>query len=76
MTPAFSTNGIASERMDPLEAQSRATIAAALIIRGAVAVPSGGTRLLHADGLRLRALTDEVYRLLTAPPCMKSSDDH
>ena len=60
--------------MDPIEAQSRAMIASALIIRGAVAVPSGGAHLGHAEGVRLRELTDDVYRLLTAPPCVKSSD--
>ena len=54
--------------MDPIEAQSRAMIASALIMRGAVAVPCSGERLLHADGLRLRALTDDVYRLLTETP--------
>jgi hypothetical protein len=55
--------------MDPLEAQARATIAAALIIRGAVEVPlipSGGQRVPDAAGMRLRELTDYVYRLLTA----------
>ena len=60
--------------MDPAEAQSRAMIASALIIRGAVAVPSGGAHLLPADALRLRALTEDVYRLLTAASCVKSSD--
>ena len=54
--------------MDPLEAQTRAIIAAALIIRGAVEVPlvpTGGQRLPDAAGMRLRDLTDYVYRLLT-----------
>jgi hypothetical protein len=60
--------------MDPGEAHSRAIIAAALIMRGAVAVPCSGAHLGHADGQRLRELTDDVYRLLTTPPCVKSSD--
>jgi hypothetical protein len=54
--------------MDPLEAQSRSIIAAALIIRGAVEVPlipTGGHRLPDAAGMRLRDLTDYLYRLLT-----------
>jgi hypothetical protein len=54
--------------MDPLEAQARAIIAAALIIRGAVEVPlvpNGGQRLPDAAGMRLRDLTDYLYRLLT-----------
>jgi hypothetical protein len=67
MTPAPSANRTANDHMDPIEAQSRAMIASALIMRGAVAVPVGGAHLLHADGLRLRELTDDVYRLLTAP---------
>jgi len=59
--------------MDPLEAQTRAIIAAALIMRGAVEVPlipTGGQRLPDAAGMRLRDLTDYVYRLLTVgePP--------
>jgi hypothetical protein len=62
--------------MDPAEAQSRATIAAALIMRGAVAVPCGGTHLLHADGLRLRELTDDIYRLVTALSCVQSRRPH
>lgn len=59
--------------MDPSRAQARAVIAAALIVRGAVEVPSipgDGQRLPDAAGLRLRELTDYVYRLVTAdePP--------
>ena len=52
--------------MDPLEAQAKAIIAAALIVRGAVEVPtipSGGRT--DAAGVRLRDLADYVYRLLT-----------
>jgi hypothetical protein len=54
--------------MDPVEAQARAIIAAALIVRGAVevpAIPSGTQRLPDDAGVRLRELTDYVYRLLT-----------
>ena len=54
--------------MDGAEAQARATIAAALIVRGAVEVPSIPTRderVPDGAGLRLRELTDYVYRLIT-----------
>lgn len=54
--------------MDPLEAQARAIIAAALISRGAVevpAIPTGHQRAPDAAGMRLRELTDYVYRILT-----------
>ncbi len=54
--------------MDPSEAHPRAIFAAALIVRGAVevpAIPSGGQRLPDDAGLRLRELTDYVYRLVT-----------
>ena len=54
--------------MDPGEAQARVIIAAALIVRGAVevpAMPSGSERVPDAAGVRLRELTDYVYRLLT-----------
>lgn len=54
--------------MDPFEIQARATIAAALIGTGAVevpSIPSGGQRVPDAAGMRLRELTDYVYRLLT-----------
>jgi hypothetical protein len=52
--------------MDPMEAQTKAIIAAALIVRGAVevpAIPSGGRS--DSAGLRLRELTDYVFQLLT-----------
>ena len=53
--------------MDPSEAQARAAIAAALIVRGVVEVPSvpqpGQPK--NDAGLRLRELTDYVYRLVT-----------
>lgn len=55
--------------MDSWEAQARATIAAALIVRGAVEVPSlpaGEDSLPDSGGLRLRELTEYVYRLITA----------
>ena len=54
--------------MDPLEAQAKAVIAAALIVRGAVeipAIPTGRERVPDDAGVRLRELTDYVYRLLT-----------
>jgi len=54
--------------MDPLEAQARAVIAAALIVRGAVEIPtlpSAGQRLPDSAGVRLRELTDYVYHLVT-----------
>jgi hypothetical protein len=54
--------------MDPLEAQAKAVIAAALIVRGAVEVPvtpTGGQRVPDRAGVRLRELTDYVYRLIT-----------
>jgi hypothetical protein len=54
--------------MDSSEAQAKATIAAALIIRGAVEVPSlpaNGNELPDPAGLRLRELTDYLYRLVT-----------
>jgi hypothetical protein len=55
--------------MDPLEAQAKAVIAAALINRGAVEIPtmpSAGQHMPDAAGLRLRELSDYVYRLITA----------
>jgi len=55
--------------MDPLEVQSKAIIAAALISSGAVeipAIPSDHQRTPDAAGMRLRELTDYVYRLLAA----------
>ena len=54
--------------MDPLEAQAKAIIAAALIVRGAVEVPSmpsGSQRVPDTAGVRLRELTDYVYRIVT-----------
>jgi hypothetical protein len=54
--------------MDPMEAQAKAIIAAALIVRGAVevpAIPSGGQPVSDPAGMRLRKLTDHVYRVLT-----------
>ena len=53
--------------MDPLEHQTKAIIAAALIGRGAVEVPSlplDERCLPDAAGVRLRQLTDYIYRLL------------
>ena len=54
--------------MDPLEAQAKAIIAAALIVSGAVevpSIPSGSQRVPDPAGVRLRELTDYVYRVLT-----------
>ena len=54
--------------MDPMEAQSKAIIAAALIVRGAVevpALPSQGERAPGPASVRLRELTDYVYQLVT-----------
>jgi hypothetical protein len=54
--------------MDALEAQAKAIIAAALIVRGAVEVPSmpsAGQRVADPAGVRLRELTNYVYRLVT-----------
>jgi hypothetical protein len=55
--------------MDASEAQAKAIIAAALIVRGAVEVPSlpaDDDRAPDSAGLRLRDLTDHVYRIITA----------
>ena len=56
--------------MKSSEAQARTRIAAALIVSGAVKVPSipppGGSP--DNDGVRLRALTDYVYQLVTMRP--------
>jgi hypothetical protein len=54
--------------MDPTEVHAKATIAAALIVSGAVEVPSmplRGEHLPDAAGVRLRDLTDYLYRLIT-----------
>jgi hypothetical protein len=54
--------------MVPVEGQAKAIIAAALIIRGAVeipAIPPDSQHMPDAAGMRLRELTDYVYRLLT-----------
>jgi hypothetical protein len=54
--------------MNPVEAQTRAIIAAALVTRGAVevpSIPSGAQRVPDSAGVRLRELTDYIYRLLT-----------
>jgi hypothetical protein len=54
--------------MDPTEAQAKAILAAALIMRGAVevpALPSSGQQAPDGAGMRLRELTDYVYRLVT-----------
>jgi hypothetical protein len=54
--------------MDTSETLAKATIAAALIARGVVEVPTlpqHGEPRDHTAGLRLRQLTDYVYRILT-----------
>jgi hypothetical protein len=63
--------------MDPLEGQAKAIIAAALIVRGAVevpAIPNGTERVPDASGMRLRELTDYVYRLLTTDEPLDSEE--
>jgi hypothetical protein len=57
--------------VDSGEIQARATIAAALIVRGAVEIPtlpSRGEAAPDAAGLRLRELTDYLYRIITTAP--------
>ena len=56
--------------MEPTEIQARATIAAALIVRGAVevpAIPTSGDWSRDTAALRLRDLTDYVYQMITSP---------
>jgi hypothetical protein len=53
--------------IDSLEAQGRAILAAALIVRGAGGGPgdaAGGQWVPDSAGMRLRELTDYIYRLL------------
>jgi len=55
--------------VDPLEAQAKTIIAAALIVRGAVEVPSmpeDDRGIPDAASVRLRRLTDYLYRLITS----------
>ena len=54
--------------MDAAETHARAVIAAALITSGAVETPRmpADGHLPDAAGLRLRELTDYVYRVITA----------
>jgi hypothetical protein len=54
--------------MESWEIQARAAIVSALIVRGAVEVPSmpaDGQHLPDAAGMRLMELTDYIYRLIT-----------
>jgi hypothetical protein len=55
--------------MDSREAHTRALLAAALIVRGAVEIPAlpadGGRQVPDPAGIRLRELTDYLYRLIT-----------
>ena len=56
--------------MDQSEIHARATIAAALVVSRAVEVPtirSGGDWSADPVALRLRELTDYVYRIISAP---------
>jgi hypothetical protein len=56
--------------MEPTEIQVRATIAAALIVSHAVEVPTiprNGDWSNDTAALRLRDLTDYVYRVITSP---------
>ena len=56
--------------MEPTEIQARATIAAALIMTHAVEVPTippNGDWSKDVAALRLRDLTDYVYRVITIP---------
>jgi hypothetical protein len=56
--------------MNDTEVQAKASIAAALIVRGAVEVPTmprGDGAAPDAAGVRLRELTDYLYRLIAAP---------
>ena len=56
--------------MEPLEIQARATIAAALIVSRAVevpAIPVSGDWSQDTAALRLRELTDYVYRMIASP---------
>jgi hypothetical protein len=56
--------------VEPSEIQARATIAAALITSHAVeipTIPTSGDWSQDIAALRLRDLTDYVYRMITAP---------
>ena len=56
--------------MEPTEIQARATIAAALIVRGAVEVPTipeSGDWSQDTAAVRLRDLTNYVFQMITAP---------
>lgn len=56
--------------MEPTEIQARATIAAALIVSHAVEIPTippSGDWSQDASALRLRDLTDYVYRIIAMP---------
>ena len=56
--------------MEPTEIQARATIAAAIIMSHAVEVPTiprKGDWSNDSAALRLRELTEYVYRVITSP---------
>ena|SRR5689334_8086273 len=62
-------SGQHTDNMEPTEIQARATIAAALILSRAVEVPSiptNGDWSQDTAALRLRDLTDYVYRVITS----------
>ena len=57
--------------VEPGEIQARAAIAAALITSHAVEVPTiptNGDWSQDSAALRLRELTDYIYRIVTTPP--------
>jgi hypothetical protein len=56
--------------MESTEIQARITIAAALIERGAVeipTIPTSGDWSKDTAALRLRDLTDYIYQMITTP---------
>jgi hypothetical protein len=56
--------------MDSTEIQAKATIAAALIVSQAVAlptIPTSGDWSHDSAAIRLRDLTDYVYQMITSP---------
>ena len=58
-------------KMDPIEIQAKAAIAAALIVSHAVEIPripTSGDWSTDAAALRLRDLTDYVYQMITRAP--------
>lgn len=67
---AHDTRQTESEEMEQHEMEAKATIAAALIVRGAVEVPTiptSGDWSKDTASLRLRDLTDYIYQMITSP---------